>query len=396
MSATGDLYKAWYDAVVQAFGLSPHSFLLSRSLIPLGSTSRHLWDYFDSVPLESDGRYYEPQLFNRFSDGYGAMVNVIIPQAGTVWRDAVGDHYSQWVGYLAASPPIPAGGMLELFTKWAEINIPDPQRAQTAITAYSQIINGVVPVAQDRFIKAAGVYAYSLSIDQARDQVRKGAASRFSFNSNQPAAAARQVAPPPLPPVPPVTARLAAARLPTLVTAKVQSALAKLTASRVEGKARFDHQTGVWAAPLQMKETVGSLPYPAWFSASALNYARQTPGAPVWPLDQKPTWEQTFGPTGNLRRLVTSVVLVDGVDVELISDADLGGDEQSALEQAAAAGVTPLFAIPTPAERKAAGLGLAAAPSLSVAPAKSGESISIHISSPLGNTMLFGVVAVAE
>src|SRR6185436_12448304 len=82
-SGSGDLYQAWYDAVVEAFGLSPDSFLMARSLIPLGSTSSNLWEYFNSVPLESDGHYYEPHLFNLFSDGYGAVVNLIIPQFGT-------------------------------------------------------------------------------------------------------------------------------------------------------------------------------------------------------------------------------------------------------------------------------------------------------------------------
>jgi len=385
-NASGDLYKAWYDAVVQALGLSAQSFLLARSLIPLGSTSRSLWDDFDSVPLESDGRYYEPHFLNLFSDGYGAMVNVIVPQAGTAWRDAMGDHYSQWVFYLATSPAIPAGGMLELFTRWAQLNIPDPVRAQNAITAYSQIINGAVPVAQDRFIKAAGVYAFSLSIEQALDQVRKGAASQFSFSSSRPAAAARPLV------AAPFAARLAAVRLSPAARAQAQSALAKLAASRVEGKAVFDHQAQVWAAPLQAPEIIGDFAYPAWFSATALKYALQTPGNTAWPAGMKPTWEQTFGPAGNLRRLVSSLVLVDGVDVVLLSDADLGRGERRALEQAAAAGVTPLFAVPTPAERKAARLSIAAAPRLSVAPAP-GDMIEIHIDSPAGNAMLFGVVA---
>lgn len=387
-SDSNDLYQAWYDAVVAAFGLSPSSFLMARSLIPLGSTSRNLWDYFDSVPLESDGHYYEPHFFNRFSDGYGTVVNLIIPQAGTAWRDAMGDHYCQWVDYLASSPPIPPGGMLELFATWARRNIPDPAQAQAAITIYEQILNGVVPVAQDRFLKAAGVYAYSRSIDEARDQVRKGPAYKLSFSSSPPAAGVRPRE------AASFAARLATVQLPAKARGQAESAMTKLAASHVEGKAVFDHQAQVWAAPLEKREIIGAVPYPPWFSWAALRYAYQNPGNTVWPVDMKPTWEQTFGPSGNLRRLVSSIVLVDGVDVVLVSDADLTSGERSALQQAAAAGVTPLFALAASAGLQSAGQSASAKPSLSFSLATNDKTLEIRINSPLGNVMLFGVVAI--
>ena len=386
MQTTGDLYQAWYEAVVAAFGLSPLTFLLSRSLIPLGNTSRDLWDYYDSVPLESDGHFYELHLFNRFSDGYGVVVNLIIPQSGTAWRIAVGDHYSQWVEYLASSPPIPPGGMLELFTDWAEKNIPDPARAQAAITAYQQVLNGVVPVAQDRFIKAKGVYAFSRSIDEARDQARRGPKIQFSFSSTQPAAAGQEAAVS-------FAARLAGANLPLETRGPAERAAAKLEMSHVEGKAFFDHQARVSAAPLQTAEIIGGRAYPPWFSAPALSYAYNNPGPAVWPGDMKPTWEQTFGPSGNLRRLVTNVVLIDGAEIELISDADLTEEEKSALQQAATAGVTPLLAVASPAELRAAGATSRATVPLRLSFREENGSIVIQISSPPGNVMLFGVVA---
>jgi len=388
-SGSSDLYQAWYDAVVEAFGLSPDSFLMARSLIPLGSTSSNLWEYFNSVPLESDGHYYEPHLFNLFSDGYGAVVNLLIPQFGTAWRDAMGDHYSQWVVYLASSPPIPPGGMLELFTMWARRNIPDPAQAQAAITAYEQILNGTVPVAQDRFLKAAGVYAYSRSIGEARDQVGKGSAYKFSFSSSQPAAGAqpREAAS--------FAAKLAGTQLIGKARGQAESAMTKLAASHVEGKAVFDHQARVWAAPLQTGEIIGGLPYPPWFSALALKYAYQNDNATVWPAGMKPDWAQTFGSSGNLRRLVTSIVLVDGVDVVLVSDADLTSGERSALQQAAAAGVTPLFALAASAELQSAGRPASAESSLSLSLETKDNALEIHIISPLGNVMLFGVVATA-
>ena len=75
---TNNLYQIWYDAVVAAFHLSPKTFLLAGTPIPLGNTSRDLWDYFDTVPASVD-HYYQPAPLNRFSEGYGSVVNLIIP-----------------------------------------------------------------------------------------------------------------------------------------------------------------------------------------------------------------------------------------------------------------------------------------------------------------------------
>jgi hypothetical protein len=381
-SSYADLYQAWYDAAVQAFGLSPLTFLMARALIPLGSTSRDLWDFFDSIPLASDGHYYEPHNFNRFSEGYGVVVNLVIPQAGTTWRSAVGDHYGDWVKYLASSPTIPQGGMLALFTAWAGKNIPDPGQAQAAITAYAQILNGVVPVAQDRFITAAGVYAYSRSIEEARNRVSTGPKYRFSFSSPASAARPQGIAGP----------KLRLAKLGGEMRF-AESALAKVAASRVEGHACFEHQARFKASPLTTREIVGSKEYPAWFSAGALRYAYETQDGTVWPAGMKPTWNQTFGPSGNLSRVSTEIVLVDGVNVDLESEADLTADELGALRQAAAAGVTPLFSIASPVELQAAGFRPVEAAPLRLSITTEGAMLKVHIESPPGNVMLFGVVA---
>ncbi|HEY0552784.1 MAG TPA: hypothetical protein VGG20_00850 [Thermoanaerobaculia bacterium] len=379
---SADLYQAWYDAVVKVFGLSPLTFLMARSLIPLGSTSRDLWDFFDSIPIASDGHYYELHAFNRFSEGYGVVVNLVIPQSGTTWRNAVGDHYGDWVKYLASSPTIPPGGMLELFTVWAEKNIPDPERAQAAITAYQQVLNGVIPVAQDRFIGAGGVYAFSRSIDEARSRVSSGPKYEFSFSSSSNA-----------PPRPAAGPRLRLARLGGEMGGFAESALAKIAASHVEGRARFDHQARFKAVPLTSPEIVGGKPYPGWFSAGALRYAYETKDGTVWPAGMKPTWEQTFGPTGNLQRVATELVLVDGVNVELEAETDLSAGELAALQEAAAAGITPLFGIASPAEMQMAGFRAVAAAPLRLSISAEGSTIKIRIESPLGNAMLFGVVA---
>lgn len=313
-----DLQQAWYDAVAGTFGLSPATFRMARVLSPLGDTSRDLWDDFDSLPAESDGRYYEPELFNRFSDDYGAMVNLILPRTG----------------------------------------------------------DDTVPVAQDRFVKAAGVYAYSRTIGEAREQVVQGSALTVSFSSGSPGRR--------LPAAVSESARRAAVRLPAGLRGRAAGAMTRLAAGQVQGMATFQHQAQVRASPLEAIGILDGRHYPAWFCAAALKYACRTRDNTVWPEGLKPDWEQMFGPSGSLRHRVGSLVLVDGVELSLASDADLSDDDRDALQQAAEACVTPLFALPAPAA------GANAAWRCSLAAAE--DRLEIHLSSPPGNVLLFGVV----
>jgi hypothetical protein len=236
--------------------------------------------------------------------------------------------------------------------------------------------------AQDRFITAAGVYAYSRSIEEARNRVSMGPKYEFSFSSPASAARPQGIAGP----------KLRLAKLGGEMRF-AESALAKVAASHVEGHARFDHQARFKASPLATREIVGSKEYPAWFSAGALRYAYETQDGTVWPAGMKPTWDQTFGPSGNLSRVSTDIVLVDGVNVDLESEADLTADELGALRQAAAAGVTPLFSIASPVELQTAGFRPVAAAPLRLSITTEGAMLKIHIESPPGNVMLFGVIA---
>ncbi len=378
LSSGEDLQQVWFDAVVKAFGLSPLSFLIAGSMTPPGVSSRELWSFYDVIPADTGGHYYEPT-FSRFSDCYGAVVNLIIPQFGTEWRQAVGDDYPRWVSFLESGPEIPAGGMLELFSGWARSTIADPTRAERAISAYSGILFSTVPVAQARFIEAHGSYAFSKSITDARAAVSQAPSYRFSIDSTPRLGTAKPVFPAWL-----------AGSLASISDAQThrhtKSALLKLAAQRVTGSAVFDHQTGVAAQPLQSRQQVGDKLYPAWYSSAALDLAFQTHGEPVWPAGIKPTWEQTFGPSGSLQRLVTRVVLVDGVDIELESHADFSDQEQKALQQAAAEGIAPLFAIP-PAP------GKSRRPTLSLSIIKQEDVFKIFIKSPPGHVLVFGVVA---
>jgi hypothetical protein len=74
------------------------------------------------------------------------------------------------------TPPfqMPAGGMLSVFTSWAQLNIPDPSQAQQAITAYQQVAGGTVPSAVSMWLAAggnSGLKAYNQTIKDLTSQL---------------------------------------------------------------------------------------------------------------------------------------------------------------------------------------------------------------------------------
>ncbi len=84
MSAAQDAMKAltaqFYNATAAGCKLDPSRFQLFQAHTPLGTTSRDLWNIFDSIPPQSISTCYDPSRLNRFSQTYGAVVAHLNPQ----------------------------------------------------------------------------------------------------------------------------------------------------------------------------------------------------------------------------------------------------------------------------------------------------------------------------
>lgn len=330
------LTEKWYNTMVAGLNLSPQTFQIYQSNTVLGNLSTDLWAIYDSVPPFSVTNQNQPSQISRFSDNYSGVINTLVPSGGLEWKKTMGDSYPDWVTYLATKPTLPAGGMLGLFTAWAQMNIPDPGKAQKAITQYSQILNGVVPVAQGRFIGANGVYAYNKSIDDLRSAVKQAPSGSYTFNSKTASSDIKH----------------------TWAQGNISGAFRflwggggssydsvnqKFGSSDVNISVSFKHVLAFTAGPLQTPTFVGDKTYPGWFSSAALNYGYQNKGNDVWPVDGAASWNSTFGDNGNLKRFATNLFVADEMTMTMSSSVAFSTSEREQILAQASGGFWPFF-----------------------------------------------------
>jgi hypothetical protein len=330
------LTEKWYNGMVTGLNLSPQTFQIYQSNVVLGNLSSELWAIYDSIPPFSVTQQAQPSQISRFSDNYSGVINTILPSGGLEWKKTMGDSYPDWVTYLSTKPTLPANGMLGLFTAWAQMNIPDPGKAQKAITQYSQILNGVVPVAQGRFIGAAGVYAYNKSVDDLRSAVKQAPSASFKFESKTASSDIKHT-----------WAQGSISGAFRFLwgggSSSYDSVNKKFGDSEVIISVEFKHVLAFTAGPLQTPTFVGDKTYPGWFSSAALNFAYQNKGNDVWPVDGSASWASTFGDNGNLKRFATNLFVGDEMTMTMSSSASFSTSEREQILTQASGGFWPFF-----------------------------------------------------
>lgn len=374
--AMGTFTAQWYNTLTTALGLRPDSFQLIQGGDPLKDTSEELWSYFNAIPPASLTRYYNASQVQSFADTYGAVVNNLKPQDSPVFRQILGDDAAKWDAYRAAhSDQLPAGGPLEQFTNWAWANLPDPGTAQSAITAFSQSMNGAISTAVTLFNTArGGTFAYTATIKALRDAIGSSLGAQFTMDSSKASSDVSRT-----------WASGAVSANGGLFSADAsgsyQALAIALASSSVQVSASFKRVTHLTAAPLSQPSSLpGLLGSKPWYNSAALAMAYSTPDNTVWKSNASPTWDTTFGPNGNLQRMVTEIVVVDGIDISITSAAPVSTNNQQALQAAASGGFWPFF-----------GVSASGGDSKSMQFSDDGK-LRAHISLPAGNPQVLGVL----
>ncbi|GAB3723433.1 hypothetical protein GCM10027594_04360 [Hymenobacter agri] len=334
------LNAQWYNAVVTGCGLDPNTFQLVQGAAPLGTTSEQLWNVFDVVPPLSVSNYFNPAQNNVFSSDYGAVINNLIPQNSNSFQNDMGDYYSAWTAYLQAQTTLPAGGVLALFQTWSAIHMP-PDQAQTCYTDYQQVSQGVIPTAVGMWVNAGGSTgkqhkAYNATIAQLQTQIASAPSKSVSVNSSTASSDITHT-----------WAQAEASGFFDIFDGSGSSSYDQITTAMSQAgitiNASFKHLVVFAAAPLSQPSTDPILSqYNPWYDSAALNMAYQTPDNTVW-KHTHPTWDDTFGPTGNMLRTASALVVVDGITISMTSKVGFSSSQQTAFTAAASGGIWPFF-----------------------------------------------------
>jgi len=374
--AMSTLNAQWYNAVVTGCHLDPSTFQLFQGNAPLATTSEALWNIFDAVPPLSVNNFYNPSQANVFSTDYGAVIANLNPQNAASFQTAMGDYYAQWIAYLNTNPTIPQGGILALFQTWSQLHMP-PDQAQAAYTAYQQVSQGVVPVAMQMWLAAGGgtggTKAYNATIAQLQNELSAAAGASVSLNSSSASSDISHT-----------WAKAEIGGWYDIFGGAAEASYDQLTMSLISSgltiEASFQHLVTFAAGPLARPSSDPILSqYQPWYSSAALNLAYQNNNNIVW-KHTPPTWENTFGPNGNMLRTASAVVVVDGVDITMTSNANFDASSQTTFKAAAEAGIFPFF------EASASG-GWTHDVSFD-----SHGAVTVKSSSPTGNPNILGVI----
>lgn len=325
--AMEELERQWYNSVVAGLGLEASTFQLLRPTVPLGATSDTLWEYFNNIPPLSLTNNFANSGGSHFYTNYRGVVAQLQAPGLSEFENFLGDSLKEWNTYLSKLSPRPKLSELpEAFTEWAMTSGHAGIAVQGAneLRSFSNnpILNAqTAALNESEFLGA--VPNFSGTIASLRAAIQRAEAHTISFNSETAKSDTSKA-----------WAKGSVSGMIDFFNAGGSASFARMSAqaaaAQMAVKAKFLHVMTFRAGP-------GS-----WYSSAALSAAYAKSDNYTWKVGT-PNWESTFGPAGSLQRFATSLVVVDGIEMTLESQATFDSAQRQEIEAHASAGFWPFF-----------------------------------------------------
>lgn len=327
-----DLQDKWYNGLIQGLGVSPASFQIIQPSPPLVSSNNpqtdnaSLWSYLNYIPPPSLTLNVTLSGGNRFLDDYRGVMSQMIPPTNINVRKDIGDDaWTAWTAYLQRMQPPPAYTSLStLFLQWASIYFPDV--ANTGAADYAAIALNPISGAQNELLAAypQGATAdFSQTYAQLVNQLNAAPTRSFNFDSNETSSN--------------VSNTWSGGSNSNFFglfgssSSESSSLFQQFASSQVTVQASFQHILTFTAGP-------GN-----WYNSAAFNIAYTDPGTPPWREGGQPSWQNTFGPSGNMLRFMTSLVIASGMTVKVHSAAQYSSVQQNSVKSNSSSGFWPFY-----------------------------------------------------
>lgn len=373
------LTQQWYNAVVAGLSLSPKNFQLYQGTATTGSTSEWIWKILDAIPPASINNFFNPNEHNNFSQDYQQVIANLKPASDNSFQSCMGDYYQDWLTFLK-SDKAPTGifengtTMTAAFKQWAMVNAPDQVTCSSSLIA--TFFNDVVTIANTMYANAEvddKGFAYNVSIAKLRDALQQAPAKSFTMDS----ATAKST-------LDHTWAKASLSGGWGFFSFGASSSFDQLNttaaSSSLKIDAKFSHVTTLPGAPLAKVSTDPILSkYTPWYNSAALGRAFSTKDNTVW-KNGVPSWDSTFGSSGNMQRVTDGLVVVDGIDITMISSATYSKDDQRTITASASGGYWPFFSA-----------SASGGNTTDVSFSDSGQ-MTVKYTSPAGNPQLLGVL----
>ncbi|PJG57644.1 hypothetical protein [Aeromonas cavernicola] len=333
--AVATLQDMWYLAVVDGLGLDKSSFMLLQAGVQLPYTTGDLWQLVDSIPPKALTTVLSTGALNSFYQDYGSLFSVIIAPVSDDFKRVMNDYLADWMDYkktVTVKDLQDAGGWPALFDFWAHQNLPD-NIATSAISIMNKDNNNIVNSASQKYYANSNVNQpfdpkkdtlYKINItDIVGGAIAHGPTKSVHLDSNTSSSD-----------VSTTWAKGGVSGFFDIFSlgggGSYSKTTSKFTSSEVTIDATFQHVV-----------TVETFKPGDWYNSGFLNYAYK--GENVWSTGNPLTWANTFGPNGDLVRIIEGLVVVDGIEITITSDASYSEEEQKEIRSQASGGIWPFF-----------------------------------------------------
>lgn len=329
------LQNMWYMAVVNGLGMDKSSFMLLQSGTPLPYTTGELWQVIDSLPPKALTTVLSVGSLNSFYQNYGGLFSAVTAPDSDDFKRVMGDYLARWMDYkktVTRSEIKEGDGWSGLFEFWANQHLPDNVAAK-AISVFNKDKHNIVTGASDKYYKnidtdhpfVPGTYPlYNIQIgDITGGATAHGPKKEIHVNSKTSSSDVSNT-----------WAKGGVSGFFSIFSlggnGNFSKTSSKFTSSDFTIDATFQHVV-----------TIPTFKPGDWYNSALLSYARANRN--VWSVGNPVTWESTFGPEGNLQRYIEQLVIVDGIEVIMTSDATYTAAEQMEINGQARGGIWPFF-----------------------------------------------------
>jgi hypothetical protein len=331
------LTAQWYNALVTGLGLSDQSFQLYQGPNTMVDTSQLMWNIFNAVPPKAVNNYYDPTQANNFTGVYGLILDALVANPDTSFKNCMGDYYDVWQAYLKANKPekLNAKTISSLFNDWAMVNAPEKASCVAGLTkAYINPVN----VANLMYLTADNSYAWNKTIENLEKALKSGAYKEFTLNSSTESSNTEHT--------------WAGGRASVFFDlfsfgggGSYDKVTTKATSAGIEISAKFGSVTTFAAGPYTQYDAQDPTlcDYSAWYNSAVMALAYTTKGPKVWNPEKPSNWDNIFGDKGTLQRMATALVVGDDITIKMKSKADYSSSEQTQIRAAAKLGFWPFF-----------------------------------------------------
>lgn len=317
------LQNRWYNSLSSHLCLDRSMFQIYHSLKSVVCSDKDLWRIQNLIPPLS--LTFNPSIHvnKLFFDEYVSIVNQFqYPE--NKFREDIGEKiYQKWLVYLKKiTPPPPSNKLPMLFRQWSMVTAPSVMSVGVSKLSQMVLVDGAIRRLQAYQGSDEKIIDFKENHAQLISDLASSVGVDFIFDGN-----------------------FTDDNIENTWTGGIDTGVGGLWFG-IDSNSNLSRQFALSRikVDVKIKSYMISISVPSlWYNSSLFHTAYSNKNTPPWPKNPNPTWEDVFGRNGSMQRLIISLVLADGINATINSDAIFCESDQQIILRNASQGLWPLY-----------------------------------------------------